>query len=455
MSLAYFEQREKSLLGDRYETLYAPQRERAERGITVNALRAEPEEIAKRLGAECAPSPFCPQGLVLLGDEVKPGRHPYYHAGVYYSQEPSASSAAALLEVKPGMRVLDLCAAPGGKSSQLGSALGGEGLLVSNEYNAARAEILKSNLERMGFPNAVVLNESTDAIANALPGFFDRVLVDAPCSGEGMFRKEPQAMAQHNEGLVRQCAALGAEILENAAQCLAPGGILVYSTCTFAPEEDEAQVGAFLQKHPEFTLLPTTDRFGSPGEENRLLGTKADVSLMRRIWPCQGGEGHFLAKMQKSKSAPVLESKPAKKGKAKPPKPVSEWVEFAKESFPKLQNRLARVAGDAVVLPIDCPPEMEKLHIVRGGIRAGTLKKGRFEPAHHLFMVYGKDCRNREELTLEDERTQAFLRGEEISAQTAQKGWCAVLVDGFPLGFGKASGGKIKNHYPKALRNLK
>lgn len=455
MSLAYFEQREKSLLGDRYETLYTPCRQRAERGITVNALRASVQEVAGRMGALCEPSPFCPQGLVLLGEQVKPGRHPYYHAGVYYSQEPSASSAAALLEVQPGMRVLDLCAAPGGKSSQLGSALGGQGLLVSNEYNASRAEILKSNLERMGFPNAVILNESTDRIAEVLPGFFDRVLVDAPCSGEGMFRKEPQAMAQHNEGLVRQCAALGAQILENAAQCLAPGGILVYSTCTFAPEEDEAQVGAFLQKHPEFTLLPTTEAFGSPGEANRLLGMQADTGLMRRIWPCQGGEGHFLARLQKSADAPAAQRPAPKKARQKPPKPVPEWAEFAKEYFPLLQNSPARLAGEAVVLPIGCPPEMEKLHIVRGSIRAGTIKKGRFEPAHHLFMVYGAQCSNCEQLTLDDARTEAWLRGEEIEAQTAQKGWCAVLVDGFPLGFGKVSGGKIKNHYPKALRNLK
>lgn len=455
MSLAYFEQREKALLGERYEVLYAPRRERAERGITVNALRAQADKVAQCMETECEPSPFCAQGLVLLGESVKPGRHPYYHAGVYYSQEPSASSAAALLDAQPGMRVLDLCAAPGGKSSQLGSALLGHGLLVSNEYNTGRAEILKSNLERMGFPNAVILNESTDQIAKALPGFFDRVLVDAPCSGEGMFRKEPQAMAQHNEGLVRQCAALGAEILENAAACLAPGGILVYSTCTFAPQEDEAQVGAFLQRHPEFTLLPTTQGFGSPGEENRLLGTKADVSLMRRIWPCQGGEGHFLAKMQKSGEAETKEPARAPKNKAKLPKPVPEWAEFAKEYFPALEKRTARILGDAVVLPAEYPAEMEKLHIVRGGIRAGTLKKGRFEPAHHLFMVYGAQCTNREELALHDPRTEAWLRGEEIDALTAHKGWCAVLVDGFPLGFGKVSGGKIKNHYPKALRNLK
>ena len=254
MSAEYFEARERALLGERYDTLYAAPQETAARGVTVSALRTTPEEFAARADFPLRPSPFCKAAFVVEQPDFKPGRHPYHHAGVFYSQEPSASSAAPLLGVKSGMRVLDLCAAPGGKSSQLAAALQGQGLLVSNEYVAARAEILKSNLERMGVSNAVVLNETPARIAAALPEFFDRVLVDAPCSGEGMFRKEPAALAQHCEALVKQCAELGADILDSAAVALAPGGELVYSTCTFAPEEDEGQVAAFLQRHPEFTL---------------------------------------------------------------------------------------------------------------------------------------------------------------------------------------------------------
>ena len=261
MPAEYFEARERALLGERYDTLYAAPQETAARGVTVSALRTTPEGFAARADFPLRPSPFCKAAFVVEQPDFKPGRHPYHHAGVFYSQEPSASSAAPLLGVKPGMRVLDLCAAPGGKSSQLAAALQGQGLLVSNEYVAARAEILKSNLERMGVSNAVVLNETPARIAAALPEFFDRVLVDAPCSGEGMFRKEPAALAQHCEALVRQCAELGADILDSAAAALAPGGELVYSTCTFAPEEDEGQVAAFLQRHPEFTLA---DVLGKP-----------------------------------------------------------------------------------------------------------------------------------------------------------------------------------------------
>ena len=185
MPAEYFEARERALLGERYDTLYAAPQETAARGVTVSALRTTPEGFAARADFPLRPSPFCKAAFVVEQPDFKPGRHPYHHAGVFYSQEPSASSAAPLLGVRPGMRVLDLCAAPGGKSSQLAAALQGQGLLVSNEYVAARAEILKSNLERMGVSNAVVLNETPARIAAALPEFFDRVLVDAPCSGEG------------------------------------------------------------------------------------------------------------------------------------------------------------------------------------------------------------------------------------------------------------------------------
>ena len=284
MPTEYFEQRERALLGQRYEQLYAAPQQTAERGVTVSALRTTPEQFAQRADFPLEPSPFCKAAFVVHQPDFKPGRHPYHHAGVFYSQEPSASSAAPLLGVQPGMRVLDLCAAPGGKSSQLAAALQGRGVLVSNEYVAARAEILKSNLERMGVSNAVVLNETPARIAEALPEFFDRVLVDAPCSGEGMFRKEPVALQQHCEALVKQCAELGAQILDCAAAALAPGGQLVYSTCTFAPEEDEGQVAAFLQRHPEFALADVLGNvdytFGSAGEENRTGGLPLDVGCV-------------------------------------------------------------------------------------------------------------------------------------------------------------------------------
>ncbi len=511
MPMEYFEQRERALLGDRYDTLYAAPQETAARGVTVSALRATSEQFAEKADFPLEASPFCKAAFVVGQPDFKPGRHPYHHAGVFYSQEPSASSAAPLLGVKPGMRVLDMCAAPGGKSSQLAAALGGYGLLVSNEYVAARAEILKSNLERMGVPNAVVLNETPARIAEALPEFFDRVLVDAPCSGEGMFRKEPVARTQHCEALVKQCAELGAQILDCAAAVLAPGGQLVYSTCTFAPEEDEGQVAAFLARHPEFELADALGNvdytFGSEGEDNRTGGLPLEVSKVRRIWPCQGGEGHFMARLVKAGEPralpPLGESTPeeqlwlaaaAETGKKAGKKPakgredpraarrensracrgaaqgrnnrmrdaassestpaqsLAAWKAFAEELFPSLADRPAVVHGGGVLLPVAFP--QTQLHVLRAGVFVGSVQKGRFVPEHHLFTAFGAQCRNREKLTLADLRTVEYLSGREIAVDTAADGWCCVTVDGWPLGGGKASTGRIKNHYPKALRLL-
>lgn len=451
---ADFLARERALLGNRFEELYTYATSEPARGVTVNTLRCAPGQFAEQADFAVKGSPFCAAAFTTAPD-WRPGRHPWHHAGVFYAQEPSASAPAALLEVRPGMRVADLCAAPGGKTSQLAAALQGQGILVANEFVASRAEILRQNLERMGVTNALIFNEDTARLAAAWPGRFDRVLVDAPCSGEGMFRKEPAAAVQHDAALVEHCAALGAEILENAATLLAPGGILVYSTCTFAPQEDEAQVASFLQRHPEFTLCDLSDcGFGRPGEANR-APEGFPAARCRRIWPADGGEGHFMAKLQKSETAPA--SQPPRGKPSRPAKVPAEWTDFAKTCFPQLAGRPVTVAGEWVLLP---PLGSEglpvgKLKLLRGGVLAGSVVKKRFQPAHALFMAYGASCVNREELTRQDPRTAAWLRGEEIPAATAQTGWCAVCVDGFPLGAGKVSGGRIKNHYPKALRNLR
>ena len=453
---AYFAAREKELLGPRFAVLHNYQTVLPARGVTVNTLRCTPAEFVAKADFSIAPSPFCPNAFVVSDPAFKPGRHPYHHAGAFYAQEPSASAPAALLDVRPGMKVLDLCAAPGGKSCQLAAALDGQGLLVANEFVAPRAEILRQNLERMGAANAVVLNETPARIAAMLPSFFDRVLVDAPCSGEGMFRKEPAAIAQHDEALVVRCTELGAEILEAAAALLAPGGVLVYATCTFAPEEDESQIAAFLNRHPEFSLCDLSSAgFGSQGEANRAvsagIGEWPPAARCRRIWPRDGGEGHFMARLQKGGEQSGTGFFP----RAKSGKPPAEWQDFVKTTFPFLTDAPTMTLKELLLLPptVALPPV--RLHQLRAGVLAGSVLKGRFQPAHALFMAYGARCLNREELTLADPRTAAWLRGEEIEAGTAQSGWCAVLVDGFPLGGGKVSGGRVKNHYPKALRNLK
>lgn len=445
MSDSYFEARERELLGEQYQKMYASA-QHVYRAVTVNLLRTDAQTFARSADFLEGPAPFCPESFYLK-ENTRPGRHPYHHAGVYYVQEASAAAPAALLNVQPGDRVLDLCAAPGGKSSQLGARLQGKGLLVSNEYVAARAQILKNNLERMGIFNAWVLNEDASHVADAFPEFFDKVLVDAPCSGEGMFRKEEEALRQHSQALVRQCSEMGAEILEHAARCLAPGGLLCYSTCTFAPEEDEGQIGRFLSRHPEFSLLPVRLAAGSPGEEARRCGWNFDASLCWRIYPCHGGEGHFMALLQKAGTPQPGRSVSHKA------KPAKECGQFLDEMFGALPG-ISVQNGDRWYLVPELASPAGRLRTVRCGVELGSVVKGRFVPAHGLAMAFGSLCRNTEQLTLADPRTAAWLRGEEIAAKTAGNGWTAVLVDGFPLGWGKCSAGRVKNHYPKGLRNL-
>ena len=365
-----FVQRERALLGPRFDAMFSYPGQGAVRGASVNALRCTPQQFAALADFPLEASPFCASAFVVPQPDWKPGRHPYHHAGAFYAQEPSASAPAALLDVHPGMRVADLCAAPGGKTSQLAAALAGQGVLLANEFVAARAEVLRQNLERMGVTNAIVTNEDTARLAAAYPGQFDRILVDAPCSGEGMFRKESVAVTQYDQPLLDRCAALGAEILENAAAMLAPGGILVYSTCTFAPGEDEGQIAAFLARHPEFTLCDLSGcGFGQPGEGNRTGDYPLQAEYCRRIWPCDGGEGHFMAKLQKAADAPAVELPRGKNGKGKggktprvDAKALQAWQSFAKELFPTLAGQPMAVVGDGFLLEPPALLPAAKLH---------------------------------------------------------------------------------------------
>lgn len=458
MSTQYFEARERALLGDAYDAYYSAPPQVC-RGLTVNTLRCTPQVFASLApdAYALAPSPFCKEGFLLQNESARPGHSAYHHAGVFYVQEPSASCAAPMLCVQPGERVLDVCAAPGGKTAQLAAALKGKGLLVANEYVAARAAVLRGNLERLGVQNAIVCNEDTARLAKAFPLMFDKVLVDAPCSGEGMFRKEPEAKRQHSEALVMQCAALGREVLDNAAACVAPGGLLAYATCTFAPQENEMQIGAFLQRHPDFVLLPAFVQAGCPGEQTRAGEFHFMAAHTRRIYPCHGGEGHFMALLCRTGSRDTETPIKTLRTKAAPP----EFVSFLREYFPDHATQWEKtgvwMAGDVISLATQGMPDVEKarLRVLQIGVQAGTVTKGRFVPAHHLFMAYGDRCANAERLTADDPRVSAWLRGEEIEAKTAVQGYAAVLCDGFPLGFGKQTGGRLKNHYPKGLRNLK
>ena len=363
----------------------------------------------------------------------RPGLHPYHEAGVYYLQEASAMSAVALLDPKPGEKICDLCAAPGGKSTQIAGRMLGQGLLLCNEYSPARAKILARNIERMGVANAIVTNEKTERLAAKLPGFFDRVLVDAPCSGEGMFRKEEAAVTDWSQQTVEMCAARQTEILDNAARLLKPGGRLVYSTCTFAPEENEQTVAAFLDRHPEFAPERVDAPWFTPGEQ----GTY-------RMWPHKLlGEGHFGAVLRKldGEEGDI----PEEKGTAMP-KP---WQSFAKEMGLPLPEGIFLGFGDRLYLAPQGCPELKGLRVLRPGLELGELKKDRLEPAHALAL-WAKPLERTMDLRSEGPEIGLYLHGEVLPC--TEKGWCLVTVDGYSIGWGKGDGRQLKNHYPKGLR---
>ncbi len=378
------------------------------------------------------PVPWEPMGYY-YDPQSRPGLHPYHEAGVYYLQEASAMSAVALLDPQPGETVCDLCAAPGGKSTQIAGRMRGEGLLLCNEYSPARAKILARNIERMGVANAIVTNEKTESLAKRLPGFFDRVLVDAPCSGEGMFRKEEAAVTDWSQETVEMCAARQAEILDNAAKLLKPGGRLVYSTCTFAPEEDEEAVAAFLARHPEFAPEAVDAPWFIPGPQ-----------ATYRMWPHKlWGEGHFGAVLRKLEGEET--EIPLEKGQPLP-KP---WLSFAKEDGVNLPEGIGLCFGDRLYLAPLGTPALPGLRVLRAGLELGALKKDRIDPAHALAL-WGKDFAQNVDFSADGPEIRAYLHGEVLPGKT--KGWCLVTVDGYSIGWGKGDGTQLKNHYPKGLR---
>ena len=423
-----FLQRMEAQLGSEYPAfLESLERPRAV-ALRFNPLKGE-RPVLPFVGA---PVPWEPEGFY-YDPETRPGLHVYHEAGVYYLQEASAMAPVALLDPKPGERVCDLCAAPGGKTTQIAGRMLGQGFLVCNEINPKRAKILSRNIERMGVANALVTNEHPETLASRFPGFFDRVLVDAPCSGEGMFRKEEAAVTDWSQETVQMCARRQREILDSAARLVRPGGRLVYSTCTFAPEEDEETVAAFLESHPEFTPEPVEAPWFVSGE-----------NASYRMWPHKLlGEGHFAAVLRKTQgeSGEV----PACPGEKCP----KAWESFAKELDITLPEGKAVFFGQSLYwAPMELP-ELNRLKVLRPGLELGTERKGRFEPAHALAL-WLKTCAVTESFPPESPEMKAYLHGDVVPS--GKKGWCLVQAGGYAIGWGKGDGSVLKNHYPKGLR---
>lgn len=477
-----FTERMRRILGEEYGAFEKSYEETRKYGLRVNTKKICPEEL-ERIAPFClTPIPWIPGGYYYQAEDA-PARHPFYYAGLYYLQEPSAMTPASVLEVTPGERVLDLCAAPGGKATALGAKLRGEGLLVANDISASRCKALLKNIEIFGIPNSVVTNTVPARLAERFPGFFDKILVDAPCSGEGMFRKDADTIRAWYPEKPAECARVQKDIVLRAADMLRPGGVLLYSTCTFAPEENEEVIRYLLEQRPELRLetIPYREGF-CPG----LSGMEQCV----RLWPHKtGGEGHFLAMLRRQEGgspgvAPELAGKaPGPERERKVPGPgTGKRAERRsgkgnqergkdgsgrnrKETQDAFLGRLSRDLrverleerkGQVYFVP-EALPELAGIPFLRNGLYLGEWKKERFEPSQSFAMALrAEDYRAVLSFRQEDERVMRYLRGEtvEIGASEAAcpDGWQLVCVEGYPLGWGKLVNGLLKNKYHPGWR---
>ena len=425
------------MLGNESPAFFAALEERPTLALRVNPAR--PAAMAAAEAYVESRVPWAENGWYLRPD-VKPGATAAHSAGAFYLQEASAMVSVSVLQPQPGERILDLCAAPGGKTTQIAAALGGKGMLVSNEPEPSRAKVLAANLERMGVHNAAVVNMYPDGLSSKWAEYFDALLCDAPCSGEGMFRREPDARDEWKPGSPAGCAKRQAEILDRAAEMIRPGGRLVYSTCTFNRAENEETIRAFLLRHPEFTP-----------EDFELEGVGASEGGMIRIWPHRvRGDGHFAARLRKTGSGTCRGIRPA----SKPAKADLALIDQLEREVCHLPQWIREAEllrhGDYLYAVNPLCPEMKGVRVVSPGVCLLRIGKNYIEPAHALAMALSipdalRSCE------LDAVQAQKYLSGEVIEADCG-KGWTLVLHQGLALGWAKCSGGVLKNHLPKGLR---
>jgi NOL1/NOP2/sun family putative RNA methylase len=453
-----FLQARQTLLGDQWEAFLQSYDAPRNYGLRRNLLKDE-----GRLPFSLEPIPWAKQGYY-FDPAQRPGKHPLHEAGAYYIQEPSAMAVVSLLDPQPGELICDLCAAPGGKSTQIAELLQGKGLLVSNEISPARAKILSQNIERMGISNALVCNEPPERMASHFPLFFHRIVVDAPCSGEGMFRKDDTAIREWSLENVALCAKRQKMILENAHEMLQPGGTLVYSTCTFSPEENEEMILWFLENHPDYTVTDwKTTALGrqvAVCEDNAGLRDGFGCPGTLRLWPhLLRGEGHFVARLQKEGTAAPPQTKKRKKAKknnvslAPAIQLYREFFEQYLVSSPKETEEEShfQLFGDELYQIPNPAPDLSGIKLLRTGLHLGTVKKNRLEPSYALSKTMAPSRAN-QCVFCETEDAIRYLKGETIACDVSLKGWVLVCYETYPLGWGKAQNGVLKNHFPKGLR---
>lgn len=445
-----FEDKMRELLKDEFDAYIGCYNEPRYYGLRVNTEKISVEEFKRICPFEIRPVPWIDNGFYYDGDRISPAKHPYYFAGLYYLQEPSAMTPANRLPVEPGDKVLDLCAAPGGKATELGAKLGGKGVLVANDISSSRAKGLLKNIEVFGIGNVLVTSEEPGQLERYFPEYFDKILIDAPCSGEGMFRKDRKMIRAWEEHGPEFFSSLQRNIILRAAKMLKPGGMLLYSTCTFDSRENEQIIEYLLHSMPEFRVEPVVAYDGfRPGIPEFTACKDPQIAKTIRIFPhCMKGEGHFLALLKKEGICEERKSRNTKKSK-KLPEELEEF--FSHASWQPEGNRLD-IHGERVYYMPEDLPKLNGLRFLRTGLLLGEWKKKRFEPSQALAMALQRDEYDQcLELSCGDERVKRYLKGETLDVGDLlgekAKGWYLVCVDGYPLGWGKVSAGTLKNKY--------
>lgn len=442
-----FVERMKKLLENEYSLYEQAVNCQPVRSFRVNTHKISLQDFAKINPFDNEKIPYVDNGFYLSNEKI--GSHPYHHAGMIYVQEPAAMAPAECVEIQPDWKVLDMCAAPGGKSTQLKNKLSEKGVLVSNEIIMNRCKILTGNIERLGLNNCITTCMDTYALSRHFPKCFDLIMVDAPCSGEGMFRKDDTAIAQWSEENVIMCAKRQAEILDNAVHCLKDGGYIIYATCTFSLEENEMTVDSFLNRHPEFEIMPVTDRVSRFTENGISFDgcISENLSYCRRFYPHKGrGEGQFMAVLHSTNphcNEPVKERNSQKINKI-----VTDF----------LDDVLLNYDSDGIIIKDDKVSYFTADFKVTApvfsyGIAVGEIKKNYIQPHHQMFMALGKDFKRKICLAADSVELKKYLHGESFETD-CENGWAVVTVNGCAVGGVKVTSGIAKNHYPKGLRTI-
>ncbi len=417
----------KEILGHEFDNFLKSYDEPKTTGLRLNTMKISKQELLDLDLFQLTNIPWAKEGFYYDESIDRPGKNPLHESGAYYLQEPSAMSVVPKLDVQEGDRVLDLCAAPGGKSTYILSKLNNTGLLVSNEINPTRIKALGENLERFGAKNCIITNTDSSSLRNVFTGYFDKIVIDAPCSGQGMFRKDEVAIKDWSYSKVLECQSIQKEIIRDGFKMLKKDGILVYSTCTFAKEENEDVINEFINEFDDAELIE-----------------------MHRLWPHQvKGEGHFVAKIRKNRDEECY----IKKIKTKSlNKELKDYREFEKKFLNiEIKGDFYLKGENLNLLPDNCP-DTKKLKVLRNGLHLGILKKNRFEPSHALsHYLKIDDAKYVEDLKIDDTKALEYLRGNTLNTNQS-RGWVLVSIEGIPLGWGKESNGILKNHYPKGLR---